>query len=105
MVRIPASRLRSLASVGTASPDDIAYIAASARVADTLTQDGLLAPLETSVMPFPRQIQALSRAIANGQVRFVLADEVGLGKKIEAGLIMREFKLRELVKHIPVVAP
>jgi superfamily II DNA or RNA helicase len=105
VVRIPASRLKSLESAGTGSPDDIAYIAAAARVADALTQDVLLAPIESSVIPLPHQIRALSRAIANDRVRYLLADEVGLGKTIEAGLIMRELKLRGLVKRTLVIAP
>jgi hypothetical protein len=105
VVRIPASRLMSLESAGTGSPDDIAYIAAAARVADALTQDVLLAPIESSVIPLPHQIRALSRAIANDRVRYLLADEVGLGKTIEAGLIMRELKLRGLVKRPLVIAP
>lgn len=105
VVRIPASRLKSLESAGTGSPDDIAYIAAGARVADALTQDVLLAPIESSVIPLPHQIRALSRAIANDRVRYLLADEVGLGKTIEAGLIMRELKLRGLVKRTLVIAP
>ena len=69
-------------SAGTGSPDDIAYVAAAARVADALTQDVLLAPIESSVIPLPHQIRALSRAIANDRVRYLLADEVGLGKTI-----------------------
>jgi len=105
VVRIPASRLKSLESAGTGSPDDITYVAAAARVADALTQDVLLAPIESSVIPLPHQIRALSRAIANDRVRYLLADEVGLGKTIEAGLIMRELKLRGLVKRILVIAP
>jgi len=105
VVRVPASRLKPLDSAGTGSPDDIAYIAAAARVADALTQDVLLAPIESSVIPLPHQIRALSRAIANDRVRYLLADEVGLGKTIEAGLIMRELKLRGLVKRTLVVAP
>ncbi|MCS5694994.1 DEAD/DEAH box helicase [Desulfofundulus thermocisternus] len=48
---------------------------------------------------------ALSRAISGNRVRFLLADEVGLGKTIEAGLIMRELKLRGLVRRTLVVAP
>ena len=105
VVRIPASRLKSLESAGTGSPDDIAYIAAAARVADALTQDVLLAPIESSVIPLPHQIRALSRAIANDRVRYLLADEVGLGKTIEAGLILRELKLRGLVKRTLVISP
>ena len=105
LVRIPASRLKSLESAGTGSPEDIAYVTAAARVADTLTQDVLLAPIESSVIPLPHQIQALSRAIANDRVRYLLADEVGLGKTIEAGLILRELKLRGLVKRTLVIAP
>ena len=105
VVRIPASRLKSIESAGTGSPDDIAYVAAAARVADVLTQDVLLAPIESSVIPLPHQIRALSRAIANDRVRYLLADEVGLGKTIEAGLIMRELKLRGLVKRTLVIAP
>lgn len=38
-------------------------------------------------------------------MRFLLADEVGLGKTIEAGLVMRELKLRGLVERVLVVAP
>ena len=105
VVRIPASRLRPLESAGTGSSDDIAYAAAAARVADALTQDVLLAPIESSVIPLPHQILALARAIANDRVRYLLADEVGLGKTIEAGLIMRELKLRGLVKRTLVIAP
>lgn len=105
VVRIPVSRLKPLESAGTGSPDNIAYVAAAARVADTLTQDILLAPIEASVIPLPHQLRALSRAVANDRVRYLLADEVGLGKTIEAGLIMRELKLRGLVKRTLVIAP
>jgi len=105
VVRIPASRLKPLESAGTCSPDNIAYIAAAARVADALTQDVLLAPIESSVIPLPHQIRALSRAISGDRVRYLLADEVGLGKTIEAGLILRELKLRGLVKRTLVIAP
>lgn len=105
VVRIPASRLRPPEFAGAGSPDDIAYVAAAARVANALTQDVLLAPIESSVIPLPHQIRALSRAIANDRIRYLLADEVGLGKTIEAGLIIRELKLRGLVKRTLVIAP
>jgi hypothetical protein len=105
VVRVPASRLASLENSGTGTAEDIAYVASAARVADALTQDVLLAPIESSVIPLPHQIKALSRAIAGDRVRYLLADEVGLGKTIEAGLILRELKLRGLVKRVLVIAP
>ena len=105
VVRVSASRLKPLDNARTATPKYIAYVTAAARVADALTQDVLLAPIETSVIPLPHQIRALSRAIQNDRVRYLLADEVGLGKTIEAGLIMRELKLRGLVKRTLVIAP
>jgi len=90
----------------------IAYVAAAAKVAEVLegstsATEGhvLLAPMESNVIPLPHQIHALSRAISGDRVRYLLADEVGLGKTIEAGLVMRELKLRGLVRRILVVSP
>ena len=87
-------------------------MAAAAKVAEVLegstsATDGhvLLAPMESHVIPLPHQIHALSRAISGDRVRYLLADEVGLGKTIEAGLVMRELKLRGLVRRILVVSP
>ena len=105
VVRIPAANLKPLEDAATSTPAQITYVAAAARVADALTQDVLLAPIESSVIPLPHQIRALSRAISNDRIRYLLADEVGLGKTIEAGLIMRELKLRGLVARTLIVAP
>jgi len=105
VVRVAAARLRSPAEGSTATADSVAYVAAAARIADALTQDLLLAPIESSVIPLPHQIRALSRAVSGERVRYLLADEVGLGKTIEAGLILRELKLRGRVRRTLVVAP
>lgn len=85
--------------------DHITYRVAAARVIEGLAQDVLLAPLEAGVIPLPHQLQALTRAVSRHRVRYLLADEVGLGKTIEAGLVIRELKLRGLVKRVLVVAP
>ena len=114
VVRVPRSTLRSLSA--DLQPEieawRIAYVAAAAKVAEVLegstsATDGhvLLAPMESHVIPLPHQIHALSRAISGDRVRYLLADEVGLGKTIEAGLVMRELKLRGLVRRILVVSP
>jgi len=36
--------------------------------------------------------------MSSHRIRYLLADEVGLGKTIEAGLIMRELKLRGMAR-------
>lgn len=105
VVRVRADTLKPLSVAGITTPAGIAYIATSARIADALTQDVLLAPIESAVIPLPHQIKALSKAVSSNSVRYLLADEVGLGKTIEAGLIMRELKLRGMVRRILIVAP
>jgi SNF2 family DNA or RNA helicase len=105
IVRLPADRLKPVSNAGSLSSARLSYVAAAARVSDALTQDVLLAPMDATVIPLPHQIRALARAMSCSRVRYLLADEVGLGKTIEAGLIMRELKLRGLVRRILVVAP
>ncbi|MDC1059388.1 helicase-related protein [Planktomarina temperata] len=72
---------------------------------DALEDNLLLAPIQSSVVPLPHQLYALNRAMSRDRIRYLLADEVGLGKTIEAGLILRELKLRGMAKRILVVAP
>lgn len=113
VVRVPASDLSPLTTRHSSlTTSHMAYVAAAAKVAEVLegssrASDGhvLLAPMESNVIPLPHQIHALSRAISGDRVRYLLADEVGLGKTIEAGLIMRELKLRGLVRRTLVVSP
>ena len=96
-----------IAPIDDASPgaDRLMYLAAAARIADALAENVLLAPMQSNVTPLPHQLYALQRATRAERVRFLLADEVGLGKTIEAGLIIRELKLRGLVRRVLVVAP
>ncbi len=105
VVRIRETRLRPLCEGPSGSIEFIAYAAAAAKISDSLAQDVLLAPIESTVIPLPHQIQALSRAVSGDRIRYLLADEVGLGKTIEAGLILRELKLRGQVKRVLIVAP
>jgi ERCC4-related helicase len=105
VVRLRADKLRSAQTISGYSPEQIRYIAAAAKIKDVLSEDILLAPMEASVIPLPHQIRALTRAMSGDTIRYLLADEVGLGKTIEAGLIIRELKLRGLAKRILIVAP
>ena len=55
VVRIPAANLKPLEDAATNTPAQITYVAAAARVADALTQDVLLAPIESSVTQIHRE--------------------------------------------------
>ena len=55
--------------------------------------------------PFAYQLEAAARVLRHMQGRALLADEVGLGKTIEAGLVLSELRLRGLAKRALVVAP
>lgn len=104
-VRSLQARLSPLKSSESGLLDRLCFTSAAARIADALGRDALVAPLEGSVIPLPHQLHALQRAMSGDRIRYLLADEVGLGKTIEAGLILRELKIRGLVRRILVVAP
>ena len=69
------------------------------------TSTGLLSKLSSGIIPLPHQLHVLNRAVETNSVRYILADEVGLGKTIEAGLIIKELKSRGLIRRILVVCP
>lgn len=104
VVRARAQDLGDLAAVRPAV-EQILHTAASAKLLDALEDNLLLAPIQSSVVPLPHQLYALNRAMSRDRIRYLLADEVGLGKTIEAGLILRELKLRGMVRRVLVVAP
>jgi SNF2 family DNA or RNA helicase len=55
--------------------------------------------------PFDYQLQAARSALRRMRGRAILADEVGLGKTIEAGLILVELRLRGLAERTLVITP
>lgn len=80
------------------------YVAMLAKIKSE-TSEGILSKLSSGIIPLPHQLHVLSRAVSTNSVRYILADEVGLGKTIEAGLIIKELKARGLIKRILVVCP
>ncbi len=71
----------------------------------TREADGLGSFLGGRVRLFPHQLHVAARATARLPVRWLLADEVGLGKTIEAALIMNRLLHTENIERCLVVAP
>jgi SNF2 family DNA or RNA helicase len=61
--------------------------------------------IRTKVVPYNFQMQLVLKVINEMNANAILADEVGLGKTIEAGLIMKELLLREEINSILVASP
>lgn len=53
----------------------------------------------------PYQLDAAKRVLFKMDGRAILADEVGLGKTIEAGLVLKEYIIRGLVKKAIILVP
>jgi SNF2 family DNA or RNA helicase len=57
------------------------------------------------LQPLPHQTEAARKVLHEMRGRAILADEVGLGKTIEAGLILKEYMIRGLVKKALILVP
>lgn len=53
----------------------------------------------------PFQFRPLSRILKSENNRILIADEVGVGKTIETGIIIKEFEKREDIRSIMIICP
>ncbi|MGM0844275.1 MAG: DEAD/DEAH box helicase [Bacillota bacterium] len=68
--------------------------------------EGLQAPKHlSSLTPLPHQLEVARKVVESMNGKAILADEVGLGKTIEAGLILKEYMIRGLVKKVLILVP
>lgn len=81
------------------------FISIAAKIKDEVAKRNILAPYESSLIPLPHQVLVLEKVMQSMQNRFLLADEVGMGKTIETGLILKELKIRGDIKRILVIVP
>lgn len=84
---------------------NLQFRAMAARVKNEIGSQTILSPYESNVVPLPHQILALEKVMNGTYCRFLIADEVGMGKTIEAGLCLKELKLRGIVKRTLIVVP
>jgi SNF2 family DNA or RNA helicase len=62
-------------------------------------------PSLRGVVRYPHQERTCVRVLREMRGRAILADEVGLGKTIEAGLILKEYVIRALVRRALILTP
>ncbi len=83
------------------------------RFTATLTRVKLDGGLTDTVFSFratrtlfrPYQFKPVMKLLGTGRLRLLIADEVGLGKTIEAGLVWTEMEARRLADRVLVVCP
>ena len=84
---------------------EISFKAIAAKIKSEMYKQSMLAPMESNIVPLPHQILALEKVMSAQLLRFLIADEVGMGKTIETGLILKELKLRGIAKRTLIVVP
>ncbi len=82
----------------------IKYMISLGKIKNERSQ-GVLSTFSSEIIPLSHQLYVLERVLADSNIRYILADEVGLGKTIEAGMIIKELKMRGLIKRILIVCP
>lgn len=104
---LQSSLWNSVASRGFDAPDKFAaYLNAIRWNLVTSTNPKLFqAPHRAGIQVMTYQLEPLRKALLLPRVNLFIADDVGLGKTIEAGLILRELIMRQKVKRIVIACP
>lgn len=72
---------------------------------NTNLNDDLVSLGDARVDIKPHQVGVVHRVVSNYPHRFLLCDEVGLGKTIEAGMILKELRARHVARRSLIIVP
>lgn len=114
---LPPAALPAINAHPAMVPDELDAMVRAARwsaLTPYLDPDGTLGPLDRLPVTSPLhgaiqaedyQLVPLLKALRMPRVTLLLADDVGLGKTVEAGLILTELLLRRRVRRVLVLCP
>ena len=107
-LRVPPPREGPAEQLGAGrwgGPEDFSLRTETVKLDLERRADALGALFASRVYVKPHQVSVAHQILSAAAPRFVLADEVGLGKTIEAGLVLSALLHAGLVKRCLVVAP
>ncbi|MBT6176261.1 MAG: DEAD/DEAH box helicase family protein [Deltaproteobacteria bacterium] len=94
-----------LATLNLVHPEVVRTRVHGLELADWGARPGVASILGTRVQWLPHQVDVSTRAIAHDPVRLLLADEVGLGKTVEAALIYAGLRAEGRAKRVLILTP
>ncbi|MBU3905185.1 MAG: DEAD/DEAH box helicase family protein [Nanoarchaeota archaeon] len=68
-------------------------------------ENSITSPWHSKIDIYPHQIETVIKAISEDKPNLILADEVGLGKTIEAGMIIKEMLKRKKINSFLIIPP
>jgi len=92
---------------GFDDPNTLAAFVDAVRWGAVTSADGssFQSPFRSGANVEAYQLEPLRRALQSARTNLLLADDVGLGKTIEAGLVLQELLLRHRARSVIVVCP
>jgi hypothetical protein len=98
------------AQIARDGTDDAAVFAAFLRTlkwrtATAADKSLFQAPFRAGIRLDAYQLSPLEKALRLPRVNLLIVDDVGLGKTVEAGLVLRELLLRRRIDFVVVAAP
>jgi len=104
---LPATRLPAVTETGWDDPQTLGAFLDAVRWGTVASADDhtLQAPFRAGITIEDYQLEPVAKALGMPRVNLLIADDVGLGKTIEAGLVVQEMLLRNRARRVLVVCP